>query len=77
MARIEKSVFISYRRTNIWLAPAVFQEPDKQQPEAIRLKPNYAEAFSNRAIARRAKGDEAGARQDFNEAERLRKAQAV
>jgi hypothetical protein len=39
--------------------------------EALRLKPDYAEAFNNRGVARRAKGDEAGALQDFAEAHRL------
>ncbi|HME06562.1 MAG TPA: tetratricopeptide repeat protein [Bryobacteraceae bacterium] len=39
--------------------------------EAIRLKPDYAVAFNNRAIARRAKGDLDGAIRDCNEAIRL------
>jgi tetratricopeptide (TPR) repeat protein len=40
--------------------------------EAIRLKPDYASAFYNRSIARRAKGDLEGALQDCNEAIRLK-----
>ena len=40
--------------------------------KAIRLKPDYADAFNNRGIARSAKGDSEGALQDFNEAIRLR-----
>jgi lipoprotein NlpI len=40
--------------------------------EAIRLKPDYADPFNNRGIARRAKGDLEGALQDFNEAIRLK-----
>jgi hypothetical protein len=40
--------------------------------EAIRLKPDYASAFYNRGIARKAKGDLEGALQDFNEAIRLK-----
>ncbi len=39
--------------------------------EAIRLNPDYADAFNNRSIARRAKGDVQRARQDFAEAIRL------
>ena len=40
--------------------------------EAIRLKPDYADAFNNRGIARKAKGDLEGALQDYNEAIRLK-----
>jgi len=40
--------------------------------EAIRLKPDYADAFNNRGIARFAKGDVEGALQDYNEAIRLK-----
>jgi tetratricopeptide (TPR) repeat protein len=40
--------------------------------EAIRLKPDYAEAFSNRGVARGDKGDVEGALQDYNEAIRLK-----
>jgi tetratricopeptide (TPR) repeat protein len=40
--------------------------------EALRLKPDYAEAFNNRGIARVAKGDLERALQDFNEALRLK-----
>jgi len=39
--------------------------------EAIRLKPDDAEAFYNRGVGRRAKGDVEGALQDYNEAIRL------
>ena len=39
--------------------------------EAIRLKPDYAEAFNNRGNARSAKGDHDGALKDYNEAIRL------
>jgi tetratricopeptide (TPR) repeat protein len=42
--------------------------------EAIRLKPDYAGAFSKRGAGRRAKGDLEGTRQDYNEAIRLRPA---
>ena len=40
--------------------------------EAIRLKPDYVEAFNNRGNARRDKGDLEGALQDYNEAIRLK-----
>ena len=40
--------------------------------EAIRLKPDYADAFNNRGNARSAKGDVEGALQDYNEAIRLK-----
>jgi tetratricopeptide (TPR) repeat protein len=49
-------------------------EPDEEirfYSEAIRLKPDYAEAFNNRGIARKAKGDLDGAIADFNQAIRL------
>jgi tetratricopeptide (TPR) repeat protein len=39
--------------------------------EAIRLKPDYADAFYNRAVARDAKGDLDGALKDYSEAIRL------
>jgi tetratricopeptide (TPR) repeat protein len=45
--------------------------PDEQlrfYSEAIRLKPNYAEAFNNRGIALYRKGDLNGALKDYNEA---------
>ena len=41
--------------------------------EAIRLKPDYADAFNNRSLVRRAKGDLRGAVEDSKEATRLRK----
>ena len=40
--------------------------------QAIRLRPNYPEAFNNRGIARHDKGDLEGELQDFNEAIRLK-----
>lgn len=40
--------------------------------EAIRLKPDYADAFNNRGVARYDKGDVKGALQDYNEAIRLK-----
>ena len=39
--------------------------------QAIRLKPEYVEAFFNRAVARRAQGDLAGAREDYDNAIRV------
>ena len=44
----------------------------KDYNEAVRLKPDYAEAFNNRGIARRAKGDAEGALKDYSEAIRLK-----
>jgi TIR domain len=41
--------------------------------EAIRLQPNYVEAFNNRGVLRKLKGDEEGAQQDFSESNRLRR----
>jgi tetratricopeptide (TPR) repeat protein len=55
-------------------------EPDEEirfNTEAIRLKPDYAEAFNNRGNARQAKGDLDGALQDFNEAIRLKPNEAL
>jgi tetratricopeptide (TPR) repeat protein len=43
----------------------------KDYDEAIRLKPDFAVAFYNRAIARSAKGDADGALEDYSEAIRL------
>jgi Flp pilus assembly protein TadD len=44
----------------------------KDFSEAIRLKPDNAIAFSNRGLARRAKGDLEGAAKDTREAMRLK-----
>jgi lipoprotein NlpI len=40
--------------------------------EAIRIKPDYAEAYYNRGIARKAKGDLDGAIKDYTEAIRIK-----
>ena len=40
--------------------------------EAIRLKPNFAEAFNHRGMALRSKGNPTGALADYNEAIRLK-----
>ena len=51
------------------------RDPDEQircYGEAIRLKPDYADAFFNRADAREAKGDLEGAIQDYDETIRLK-----
>src|SRR6478752_5678921 len=40
--------------------------------QAIRLNPDYAEAFNNRGVARKNKGDLEGALKDYNEAIRLK-----
>ena len=50
-------------------------DPDEKirlYSQAIRLKPDYAAAFCNRGVARKAKGDLHGAMQDFEEAIRLK-----
>jgi tetratricopeptide (TPR) repeat protein len=50
-------------------------DPDEKirfYTEAIRLKPDFAEAYNNRAGARKAKGDLDGALDDFNTAIRLK-----
>jgi tetratricopeptide (TPR) repeat protein len=39
--------------------------------QAIRLNPNYAEAFYSRGLAKRAKGDSAGGDADIVKAKRL------
>jgi tetratricopeptide (TPR) repeat protein len=54
------------------LAVADIDEQLRFYSEAIRLKPDYADAFNNRGIARRWKGDLEGALQDYNEAIRLK-----
>ncbi|MBV8771279.1 MAG: tetratricopeptide repeat protein [Deltaproteobacteria bacterium] len=53
----------------------VAADPDERlrlYTEALRLKPDYAEAFYNRGNARRAKSDLDGALADYNEALRLK-----
>lgn len=47
------------------------EEEIRSFSEAIRLEPRFAEAFYNRAIARSAMGDRAGALADYDEAIRL------
>jgi tetratricopeptide (TPR) repeat protein len=44
----------------------------KDYDEAIRLKPDHADAFNNRGNVRRTKGDLDGALKDFNKAIRLK-----
>ena len=49
-------------------------DPDEEirfNTEAIRLQPHFAEAFYNRGLARKGKGDLDGALADFDEAVRL------
>jgi tetratricopeptide (TPR) repeat protein len=53
-------------------AAADLDEKLRFYTEAIRLKPDYADAFYNRGIARGAKGDVEGALQDYTEAIRLK-----
>lgn len=50
-------------------------DPDEEihlNSEAIRLNPDFSEAYYNRAIARKAKGDLEGTLDDYDEAIRLR-----
>jgi tetratricopeptide (TPR) repeat protein len=58
-----------------WFERAFYATNPEEQvelySEAIRLKPDYASAFYNRALAREAKGDLDGALQDYNEAIRV------
>jgi tetratricopeptide (TPR) repeat protein len=49
-----------------------FDEKMRCYTEAIRLKPDFAEAFNNRGNARRANADLNGAIRDFDEAIRLK-----
>ena len=53
-------------------AAAELDEQLRFYTEAIRLKPDYAEAFNNRGNARQDKGDLDGALADYNEALRLK-----
>jgi tetratricopeptide (TPR) repeat protein len=53
-------------------AAADLDEKLRFYTEAIRLKPDYAEAFNNRGYVRRDKGDVEGALRDYNEAIRLK-----
>jgi tetratricopeptide (TPR) repeat protein len=54
------------------LAATNVDEQVRFYTEAIRLKPDYAEVYNNRGIARRAKGDVEGALHDYTEAIRLK-----
>jgi tetratricopeptide (TPR) repeat protein len=54
------------------LAAADLDEKLRFYSEAIRLKPDYADAFNNRGVMRRVKGDLEGELQDYNEAIRLK-----
>ena len=50
---------------------ATWRARSQDYDQAIRLKPDYADAFNNRGIARQAKGDLDGALADYDEAIRL------
>src|ERR1017187_4152305 len=54
------------------LAASDLDEKLRLYSEAIRLKPDYAEAFNNRGVARANRGDVEGALLDCNEAIRLK-----
>jgi tetratricopeptide (TPR) repeat protein len=54
------------------LAASDLDEKLRLYSEAIRLKPDFAEAFNNRGVARANRGDVEGALQDCNEAIRLK-----
>ena len=54
------------------LAAADIDEKLRCYSEAIRIKPDNAEAFYNRGAARKDKGDLDGALQDYNEAIRIK-----
>jgi hypothetical protein len=47
--------------------------PVRFYTQAIRLKPDFHPAFHDHGIARRAKGDLKGEKQDYNETVRLSK----
>src|ERR1035441_4544228 len=53
-------------------AAADVDEKLRFSTEAIRLKPDLAEAFNNRGLARAAQGNVEGALQDLNEVIRLK-----
>ena len=53
------------------LTQPIHDEEIRFYSEAIRLKPDFAEAFYNRGVARKDKGDLDGALADYNEAIRL------
>ncbi len=54
------------------LAAVDIDEELRFYTQAIRLKPDYADAFNNRGNVRSAKGDLEGALRDYNEAIRLK-----
>jgi tetratricopeptide (TPR) repeat protein len=54
-----------------------FVEKVRLYSEAIRLKPDYTDAYNNRASAKRNLGDNTGAITDYNEAIRLKPDYAV
>lgn len=53
-------------------AAADLDEKVRGYTEAIRLKPDFAKAYANRAFARQTKGDLDGALRDYDEAIRLK-----
>jgi tetratricopeptide (TPR) repeat protein len=58
-------------RGNAYFGKGQYDRAIEDYDQAIRLNPNYAEAYNNRGLAKRAKGDFAGGDADIAKAKQL------
>ena len=66
-----KNTFAFYNRGNSKTDLGSYSEAIKDFTKSIALKPDYARAYFNRAIAKQHINDKAGACSDFRKAEKL------
>jgi protein O-GlcNAc transferase len=62
------SAYSHYLRATIWATQARFEKADKELEKAVRVRPGYAEAWSDLGWARRQLSDDSGARTAFEKA---------
>jgi len=60
-----------FERGYVFQKAKILSEAIRCYTEAIHLKPDFAKAYFNRGVARRAKGDDDGAKEDYDKAVHL------